>query len=311
MDVLPASEAWWSFDVPDLVAAKDEQGLTISVCLPARDEEATIGPIVEAVRRRLVEGLALVDELIVLDDDSSDQTAGVAAAAGATVVPVGSILPEEGPGEGKGNVIWRSLAASQGDLICWVDADIRNFEPHFVSGLLGPLLTQRKVSFVKGHYRRPLDGAASGGGRVSELMARPVLSRFFPELAAFAQPLAGEYAGRRELLESIAMVEGWGVEVGLLIDVWREVGLAGLAQVDLGVREHRNRPLDELGVPAMAVLNTVLDRAGVPPLQADGVSELLRFAGEAGVAGVPVPVVDRPPMSTRPGYRKARAPRAG
>jgi GTP cyclohydrolase I len=244
----------------------------------------------------------LVDELIVVDDGSADGTAPAAMAAGADVVPIETLLPEEGPGQGKGNVIWRSLAASNGDLVCWIDADIRNFELHFITGLLGPLLTDPRLEFVKGHYRRPLDGQPTGGGRVSELVARPLLSRFFPDLAGFAQPLAGEYAGRRSLLESVPMVEGWGVEVALLIDAWRSVGAGGLAQVDLGVREHRNRTLDELAVSAMAVLTTVLQRAGVDA--GVGGSELLRFAGEAGVAALDVPFVERPPMRTRPGYRR-------
>ena len=308
MDVVPSSSAWWAFGLSELVAAKAEHDLSISVCLPARNEAGTVGPIVETIRTQLMDAAGLVDELIVLDDDSTDATAAMAAAAGATVVSVGDILPEEGPGAGKGNVIWRSLAATTGDLVCWVDADIRNFAAHFVTGLVGPLLTEPKVRFVKGHYRRPLGGEPTGGGRVSELMARPVLSRFFPELAVFAQPLAGEYGGRRDLLESIPIVEGWGVDIGLLIDAWGEVGLTGLAQVDLGVREHRNRPLDELGVPAMAVLNTVLDRAGILPLQPDAAPELLRFAGEAGVAGTEVPIVNRPPMRSRPGYRSRSAP---
>ncbi|GAC1374624.1 MAG: glucosyl-3-phosphoglycerate synthase [Acidimicrobiales bacterium] len=302
---VPASSVWWTFDPVALAAAKQDQGLTVSVCLPARDEGATVGSIVGPIRSRLVDDLGLVDEVVVVDDGSQDCTAEAARAAGARVIPVASILESEGPGEGKGNVIWRSLAATTGDLVCWVDADIRNFEPHFVSGLLGPLLTDPRISFVKGHYRRPLDGHPTGGGRVTELMGRPVLSRFFPELAGFAQPLAGEYAGRRSLLEAIPIVEGWGVEIALLIDTWRAVGLGGLAQVDLGVREHRNRPLDELGPTAMAVLTTVLQRAGVTG--ANGPTELLRFDGEAGVAGTPVPFAERPPMRTRPGYAAGRA----
>jgi len=303
----PTSFAWWAFDPARLADLKDDQGVTVSVCLPARNEAPTVGEIVAPIRRRLVDGLGLVDELIVVDDGSSDATAPVALAAGADVVPIDTILPEEGPGSGKGNVIWRSLAATTGDIVCWVDADIRNFDLHFITGLIGPLLTDSRLQFVKGHYRRPLDGQPSGGGRVSELVARPLLSRFFPDLAGFAQPLAGEYAGRRELLESVPMVEGWGVEIALLIDAWRRVGMRGLGQVDLGVREHRNRPLDELALSAMAILSTVLERAGAATGGDAGV-ELLRFAGEAGVEGVPVRVVERPPMRTRPGYRSVRGP---
>jgi len=305
---VPTSYAWWAFDPARLADAKEERGLTVSVCLPARNEEATVGEIVAPIRRRLVDALGLVDELIVIDDGSTDATAAVAMAAGADVVPIETILPEEGAGAGKGNVIWRSLAASSGDLVCWVDADIRNFELHFITGLLGPLLSDEGLHFVKGHYRRPLDGQPTGGGRVSELVARPLLSRFFPELAAFSQPLAGEYAGRRPLLESLPFVEGWGVEVALLVDAWRAVGMRGLAQVDLGVREHRNRPLDELSVSATAILSTVLERAGASS-RPDASASLLRFAGEAGVAGIAVPFIERPPMRTRPGYnRSGRAP---
>ena len=299
--------AWWAFDPAVLATRKEDQGLRVSVCLPARNEGATVGEIVAPIRRRLVDSLRLVDELVVIDDGSEDDTASVALAAGAEVFPVETLLPDEAPGHGKGNVIWRSLSACTGDLVCWVDADIRNFDLHFITGLLGPLLTDPDVAFVKGHYRRPLDGQPSGGGRVSELVARPLLSRFFPELASFAQPLAGEYAARRSLLETLPMVEGWGVEIGLLIDAWRAVGMPGLAQVDLGVREHRNRPLDELALPAMEILLTVLQRAGVTGLEAATVPELIRFAGEAGVSGVPVPFAERLPMRTRAGYHPAAA----
>jgi GTP cyclohydrolase I len=298
----PSSFAWWAFDPARLADQKEEQGLSISVCLPARNEAATVGEIVAPIRRRLVDGLGLVDELIVIDDGSTDGTGPAAMAAGADVIPIDTLLPGEAPGAGKGNVIWRSLAACDGDIVCWIDADIRNFELHFITGLLGPLLGDPALSFVKGHYRRPLDGQPTGGGRVTELVARPLLSRFFPAVAGFAQPLAGEYAGRRTLLEALPMVEGWGVEVGLLIDAWRAVGMGALAQVDLGIREHRNRPLDELALSATAVMSTVLQRAGVV---AEGEAELLRFAGEAGITGIPIPFVQRPPMRTVAGYRSA------
>ncbi len=301
------SSAWWSYDATELAALKAEDRLSVSVCLPARNEGATIGGIVGTIRRRLVESVRLVDELIVVDDGSVDATAVIARDAGADVVPITALMADEPPGRGKGNVIWRSLSACAGDIVCWVDADIRNFEPHFVTGLLGPLLTDPCTVFVKGHYRRPLDGQPTGGGRVTELMARPLLSRFFPELAGFAQPLAGEYAGRRPLLEALPMVEGWGVDIGLLIDAWRAVGVEGLAQVDLGVREHRNRPLDELTLPAMEILSTVLQRAGIEPLADDGGPlELLSLAGETGVVGMQVPFSERPPIRTLAGYHGRR-----
>jgi glucosyl-3-phosphoglycerate synthase len=303
----PAAFAWWTFDSDKLVATKTERGLRVSVCLPARNEEDTIASIVTPIRERLVDELGLVDELVVLDDGSGDRTAAVAESAGARVVASADVLPSAGPGQGKGNVIWKSLAASDGDIICWVDADIRRFDPHFVTGLLGPLLCYPEIQFAKGHYRRPLKGEPTGGGRVTELMARPLLSRFFPELAGFIQPLAGEYAGTRALLERIPIVQGWGVEVGLLIDIVAEVGLGGVAQVNLGVREHRNRPLHELSPQAMAILLTTLRRAGLEGDNQQG-CELLRLDGDAGIVGQMVEVVERPPMCTMADYRAS--PRA-
>src|SRR5262249_44181680 len=251
-------------DVAALVDAKLATGTTISVCLPARNEEATVGQIVATVRRNLVEHAPLVDEVVVIDDGSTDATAEAASWEGARVLPVDTILPELPPGSGKGNALWMSLYACDGDILCWLDADVRNFGPHFVTRLVEPLLCDRSIGFVKGHYRRPLHGEATGGGRVTELMARPVISSLFPHLSGFVQPLAGEYAGRRTLLETVPFVEGWGVEIGLLIDLVANFGIDAIAQVDLDVREHRNRPLDELGPQAMAILVTGLRRAGVP-----------------------------------------------
>ncbi len=184
--------------VPDarrLARIKQDQGLAVSVCIPARDEEATVGHIIATVRRTLMETTPLVDEIVVLDDGSVDATADVAAWEGARVLSVGDVLPETGAGRGKGNAMWRSLYAASGDIVCWVDADIRNFGPQFVTGLVGPLLTDPDLAFVKGYYRRPLHGEPTGGGRVTELLARPLLSVLFPELAGFVQPLSGEYAG--------------------------------------------------------------------------------------------------------------------
>ena len=298
------------FDVLDLLRQKQERGLTISVCLPARDEETTVGQIVATVRRTLVEAVPLVDEVVVIDDGSIDSTPEVAAWEGARVVAVDDVLSEAGPGSGKGNAMWKSLHATSGDLVCWVDADIRNFGHHFISGLLGPLITDPDIAFVKGYYRRPLHGEPTGGGRVTELVARPLLSVLFPELAGFIQPLSGEYAGRRSLLEQVPFVEGWGVEIGLLVDVVRRVGLAGTAQVDLGVREHRNRPLDELGPQATAILVTALRRAGL--VSGDAAladhATLTRFTEAFEPASVPVEVRERPPIATVPAYRATCGP---
>ena len=198
------------FDADALVARKAEQGLRISVCLPARDEEATVGHIVATVRRTLMETVPLVDEVVVIDDRSTDATADAAAWEGARVLGVDDVLPETTPGAGKGNAMWKSLHAAGGDLICWLDADVRNFAPHFVTGLLGPLVTDPDIAFVKGYYRRPLHGEPTGGGRVTELVARPLLSVLFPELAGFIQPLGGEYAGPTRRARDGALRRGLG-----------------------------------------------------------------------------------------------------
>jgi glucosyl-3-phosphoglycerate synthase len=268
---------------------------TVSVCIPARDEEATIGHIVGSIRRDLVERVGLVDEIIVIDDGSVDDTAAAACDEGATVIAESSILPSLPAGTGKGNVLWKSLHASQGDIVCWVDGDIRNFSSFFVSELVAPLLHAPDVQFVKAYYERPFHGEPTGGGRVTELMARPLLSHLFPELADIVQPLAGEYAGRRRALEVIPFVQGWGVEMGLLIDLCARFGRDAIAQVDLGVREHRNRPLNELGAPALAILVTALRRAGLEHDDA-AVAELLGFDESATPHRRAVTVAERPPI---------------
>lgn len=234
---------------------------TISVCLPARNEAGTVGPIVEAIRRELVEAVPLVDELVVVDDHSDDDTAAVARDAGARVVHAADVLPELGLGPGKGQALWKSLHVTTGDLVAWCDADIRRFDVRFVSGVLGPLVEHDDLGFVKGYYDRPLGDDDTGGGRVTELVARPIVSLLFPHLAGFVQPLAGEYGGRRDVLEAVPFVGGYGVELGLLVDVAAQFGLSVMAQVDLGERIHRNRPLDELGPQAATILHTALHRA--------------------------------------------------
>jgi glucosyl-3-phosphoglycerate synthase len=284
-----------------LAAAKQRAGRTVSVCLPARDEEATVGHIVATVRRELVESNGLVDEIVVLDDGSTDATAEAAARAGARVLAVADVLPELPTGSGKGNALWKSIYVAEGDLICWLDADVRNFGAHFVTRLLEPLLTDPTVAFVKGFYERPLHGQPSGGGRVTELMARPLICALFPQLARFVQPLAGEYAGRRDVLEAVPFVEGWGVELGLLVDIAERYGIDSIAQRDLGVREHRNRPLEDLAPQAMAVLVTGLRRAGVPAHEM--ASTLVRVGVDGERELVPVEVRERPPMATVPAYR--------
>jgi len=285
-----------------LVAAKARHGYTVSVCLPARDEEATVGRVVATVRRDLVERLQVVDEIVVMDDGSTDATGDAARVAGAHVYRVDELLPELPPGIGKGNAMWKSLYVCQGDLLCWVDADIRNFRADFVTRLLAPLLTDPDVGMVKGFYRRPLHDSPTGGGRVTELMARPVLSYLFPALTRFVQPLSGEYAARRSILEAVPFVEGWGVEIGLLLDVVHQFGIQSVSQVDLGVRAHRNRPLEQLGPQALAILATALRRAGLDACDPPFAAELVRYDERLAPERIPVVVHERPPMVTVPTY---------
>ena len=286
------------FRSEDLVAAKSNH--FVSVCLPARDEEATIGPIVATIRRELVDRTPLVDEVLVVDDGSVDRTAAVAADEGATVVAAADVLPGRGPGQGKGEALWKAVGAAKGDLLAFCDADVRDFEAGFVTGLLGPLLTDAAVGFVKGFYQRPLAGVPGEGGRVTELVARPVLALLFPRLAGVVQPLAGEFAGRREVLERVPFVQGYGVDLGLLVDVATLVGTEAVAQVDLGTRTHRNRPLAELSVQAAAVLRTALDRAGVD--LGDEPAVLVR----PGFEPKTIASAQRPPIVEEPEYRARR-----
>lgn len=247
------------FSAADLAARKGST--TVSVCLPARNEEETVGAIVEVVRAELMDKLGLVDELIVMDDHSTDRTAAVAKDAGATVVACSDVLTHLGNQPGKGETLWKSLFVSTGDIVVWSDSDVANFGPHFISGLLGPLLADDSIAYCKGFYHRPVGADQRGGGRTTELVARPLIALLFPELSDIVQPLAGEYAGRRDVLERVPFVQGYGVEMGLLIDVWRLAGYDAIAQVDLGTRHHRNRPLHELSSQATEVMQVALHRA--------------------------------------------------
>jgi len=252
------------FDAGTLAAART--GRSVSVCLPARDEQATVGAIVTSVRRALVAdagGVDLVDEVVVVDDGSVDDTAAVAEAAGARVIAAGPA------GGGKGQALQVAVAESRGDLLVFLDADVENFRAHFVTGLLGPLFADDDVALVKGFYERPVDGAASGGGRVTELVARPVIDLLFPRLAGVRQPLAGESAAPRSVLEKTGLDPDYGIEIGLLVDVADRFGVETIAQVDLGVRIHRNRPLAELRHEATDVLRAALSRTSALPLGAD------------------------------------------
>lgn len=261
----PRTHAATEFD--PAVLADLRGATTVSVCIPARNEEPTVGQIVERIRAELVDGLHLVDEIVVVDDHSTDRTAAVAHDAGAVVVDASNVLVDHGRGHGKGEALWKSLYASTGDLVIWCDADVRDFDTKFISGLLGPLLTDASIGFVKGFYERPVDGQVRGGGRVTELVARPLLTMCFPDLGGIVQPLSGEYGGRRSILERIPFVTGYGVDIAMLIDIAEQFGGDSIAQVDLGERIHRNRPLHELSPQAAQVMQAALRRTdtGVAP----------------------------------------------
>src|SRR6476661_4265929 len=288
-------------DLDALLRAKRRGAHRISVVLPARNEQATVGRLVTDLRERWMQRLPLVDELLVVDSDSTDATAAVARAAGADVVATTEILPAHGTRPGKGEALWKSLAATTGDLVVFLDSDLLGDVAHYVPGLLGPLLADPQVNYVKGCYTRPLevDGRTqpSGGGRVTELTARPLLNALWPELAGFVQPLGGEYAGRRSALEQVPFVSGYGVEVGLLVDLLRLGGLSSLAQVDLGVRRHTSQSEEALGAMAGQVVSAVLARAASSGLEASGLLTQFRHDGTGFVPhSRPVAVDERPPM---------------
>lgn len=290
-----------SWTIADLIAAK--AGRSISVVLPALDEEETIAAVIDSISP-LLDGL--VDELIVLDSGSTDDTEIRAVAAGARVVSREQALPEVPVRPGKGEALWRSLAATGGDIVVFVDSDLLDPHPMFVPWLVAPLLAGDGVHLVKSFYRRPIKvgvaeggAGATGGGRVTELVARPLLAALRPELGSVLQPLGGEYAATRDLLTSVPFAPGYGVEIGLLVDTFDRLGLDAIAQVNLGVRAHRNRPLADLGAMSRQVIATLLSRCGVP----DSGVGLTQFVAE-GPEGfgytqrtAPVSLADRPPMN--------------
>ena len=309
-----------ALDLPALLRAKRRGGHRVSVVLPARNEAATVGGLVTDLRDRWMRRIPLVDELLVVDSDSTDGTAAVARAAGADVVATTEVLPAHGTRPGKGEALWKSLAVTTGDLLVFLDADLIGDVSHYVPGLLAPLLADPQVLYAKGCYTRPLeldgDSRPGGGGRVTELTARPLLNALWPELAGVVQPLAGEYAGRRSALERVPFVSGYGVEVGLLVDLLELGGLSSLAQVDLGVRRHTSQSEEALGLMAGQVVSTVLGRAerrrGHAPLDANGLLTQFRHDGTAFVPRSSAVAVDeRPPMATIAEYRSRWAGIAG
>jgi glucosyl-3-phosphoglycerate synthase len=301
-------------DIDRLLAGKEAQGLTISVCFPTLNVSSTVGRILKVMRAELLERHRLIDELAIIDSRSTDGTIEAAMAEGASVFFDDEILPGLAPASGKGEALWKSLYALEGDIIVWIDSDIKNIHPRFVYGLLGPLLTEPEVGYVKGFYERPLkEGRVSkptGGGRVTELVVRPILNLFYPDLACLIQPLSGEYAGRRSLLESVPFMTGYGVETGLVIDIYDTFGLWSLAQVDLDVREHHNQSLEALSKMSFGVLQAVFNR-----LDSDGkiavkteletvYNTIKRKEGKYVMDESIIEVIERPPMETIAEYRE-------
>jgi glucosyl-3-phosphoglycerate synthase len=294
---------WQDWPQDRLLAAKQRLGVTISVVIPARNEQRTVAAVVGAIARALVEDVPLVDELVVMDSDSTDATAQAAARAGAKVYRTAEVMTSAGSFPGKGEALWKSLHVTTGDVLVFVDADLTSWGPHFVSGLVGPLLAEPDVQLVKGFYTRvrtETDGSTSTeGGRVTELVARPLISLWWPELAGVVQPLAGEWAARRSLMESLPIPVGYGVELATLMDTVTRHGLDAVAQVDLGSRAHRHQANHDLALMAAELMVVASRRrpSGANSLAAE--AELKQFvrneSGQAHQVSRPVPVAERPP----------------
>jgi len=304
-----STRSWSVTDRPlhGLMAAKRATGSTVSVVLPALNEEETVGEIVSVIRHDLMQQVPLVDEIVVVDSGSTDRTSAVAAAAGARVVHRDDILPRIPAVPGKGEVLWRSLLVTSGDIVCFVDADLKEFSSDFVSGIVGPLLTDPGVDLVKAMYDRPLGGASGQGGRVTELMARPLLNMHWPQLAGFVQPLGGEYAARRSLLEQLPFPVGYGVELGMLVDALHLVGLDALAQVDVGVRKHRHQDGQALGRMAAAIYRTAQLRLARGHLIRPSLTQFERDRDGFRPRTYSVDTEERPPMAEISEYRRRKA----
>jgi glucosyl-3-phosphoglycerate synthase len=305
-------------DIARLVSLKEQKGLKISLAFPTLNEEATIGKEILVMRTELMDRYPLLDEIAVIDSSSKDSTRKVAERFGARVFDSKNILPRLGTYRGKGENLWKSLYVLEGDIIVWVDADISNIAPKFVYGLIGPLLEDDETGYVKAFYERPIRSSkgisSTGGGRVTEILVRPLFSYFYPQLARLVQPLSGEYAGRRSLLERLSFSVGYGVELGHLIDILQLSGIEALAQVDLDLRIHRNQTTAALGKMAFGILNTFMARNK----KFDGAA-LLRELGNRHIAmemddsvegsnhrviKTEIPTVERPPIIDMPEYRE-------
>lgn len=300
--------------IKKLVMLKRKQKLTISLCIPTYNEEKTIEKVINVIKSKLMDKYKLLDEIAVIDSGSTDRTREIARKAGAQVFRASDHLLKKGGVRGKGENLWKALYLLKGDIICWVDADIKNIHPRFVYGTVGPLLTKKNIGFVKPFYKRPLKVGERlqplGGGRVTELTIRPLLNMFFPRLSGFIQPLSGEGAGRREILERIPYFTGYGVETGMLIDLVKKFGLKSIAQIDLNKRVHRNQQLSSLSNMAFAILQVFAKRAntlGKLVLVKDIRQKLRvieRIDGNYKLKNKIISEVQRPPMITIKKYRK-------
>ncbi len=305
-------------DLRRLVDMKERQGIRISVGLPTLNEETTLRGVIRAIRSRLMERFPLVDELAVIDSRSEDRTREIAADEGVPVFIHDEILPETGTHRGKGEALWKSLHVLTGDIVVWIDTDVSSAHPKFVYGIVGPLLTRPDIQFVKAFYQRPLrvggELQATGGGRVTELAARPILNLFFPELSGIVQPLSGEQAGRRALLEQLPFFSGYGVETGLLVDTLQRAGLGAIGQVDLKQRIHRNQSLDALSMMSFEILQVALRRVGEAHgtrllEEANFTMKLISAAGgRLHLEMRDIMDVERPPIVTVPAYRSKGSP---
>lgn len=301
-------------DVEELVELKQKQGLTISVCLPTMNEADTIPNILPVIQRSLMERHKLVDQLAIIDSRSSDDTVRVARELGAEVFFDDEYLTGQPPAYGKGEALWKSLVPLTGDIIVWVDSDIKNFSARFIYGLVGPLLKNPGIGYVKGYYRRPLFlgemKRETGGGRVTEICARPLINMFYPELAGLIQPLSGEYAGRRSILESVPFFTGYGVEIGLDIDIYHKYGLASIAQTDLKRRVHHNQSTEALGHMSFGIMQAVFTRLHDEGRMDSGAAPGALYSsihfreGEYGLDSKEIRVVERPPLASLEEYRR-------
>jgi glycosyltransferase involved in cell wall biosynthesis/nucleotide-binding universal stress UspA family protein len=301
-------------DLHYLLRLKRERGLSISLALPALNEEETVGNVIQTIKQSLMIDVPLLDEMVLIDSNSDDRTREIAQELDIPVYIHQAILPQYGSRRGKGEALWKSLYCTHGDIVIWLDTDILNIHSHFAYGLIGPLLLRPDIQFVKGFYRRPLRVGdkiqAGGGGRVTELTARPLLNLFYPELSGVIQPLSGEYGGRRAALEQISFFSGYGVEIGMLIDVLDKFGLSSIAQVDLQERIHHNQPLEALSKMSFAIIQAVMrrleSRYGQSILEnVNKTMKLIRYDRRGFMLDIEeIAERDRPPMIELPEYRE-------